>query len=252
MYSPIECLISAEARAANAAAAKAPLFIGAKNATDKEPAELVMYGEVGNMYENMDAGSVGRFLRANKGSPVLVRINSFGGSAYDGLTIRNALAQHDGKTTSIIEGIAGSAATLIAIGASRVKMLENASFFIHRASVGAIGNEDMMLEAASWLRQLDEAIAKTYKAKTGRAMDKIREWMKGRVDGTNFTAAEALAEKFVDEIVPLKAMPPAKAMFEAVPECHRAEVAKRSMPAGLAALKRQEARANDGLKGKIA
>lgn len=247
MLSPIECLISAEARAANAAAAKAPLIIGAKNAGGKEPAEIVLYGEVGNPYENMDAASVGSFLRANKGAPVVVRINSFGGSAYDGITIRNALANHDGKTTSIIEGIAGSAASIIAIGAQRVKMLENASYFIHRASVGAVGNEDMMLEAAQWLRQLDDAIARTYKAKTGKAMEKIREWMRGRVDGTNFSAAEALAEKFIDEILPLKASPPAKAMFDAVPECHRNEVAKRSMPAGLAALKRREARAADGI-----
>ena len=243
----IECLISAEARAANAAAAKAPLLIGAKNAKDKEPAELVLYGVVGDAYDNMDAGSVGQFLRANRSSPVVVRINSFGGSAYDGITIRNALAAHDGKTTAIIEGIAGSAASIIAIGAQRVKMLENASYFIHRASVGAVGNEDMMLEAASWLQKLDEAIAKTYRAKTGKPMDKIREWMRGRVDGTNFSASEALAEKFIDEILPLKASPPPKAMFDAVPECHRNEVVKRSMPAGLAALNRREARANDGI-----
>lgn len=243
----IECFISAEARAANAAAAKAPLLIGAKNATDKEPAEIVLYGEVGNPYDNMDAASVGSFLRSNRGAPVVVRINSFGGSAYDGITIRNALAQHDGKTTSIIEGIAGSAASIIAIGAQRVKMLENASYFIHRASVLAAGNTDVMQEAATWLAQLDEAIARTYKAKTGRSMEKIRDWMRGRVDGTNFSASEALAEKFIDEVVPLKAMAPAKAMFDAVPECHRNEVAKRSMPAGLAALKRQEARANDGI-----
>jgi ATP-dependent protease ClpP protease subunit len=243
----IECLISAEAKAANAAAVKVPLLIGAKNAKGNDPAEIVMYGEVGDPYTNMDASSVGRFLRENKGAPVVVRINSYGGSAYDGLTIRNALAAHDGKTTSIVEGIAGSAASIIAIGAQRVKMLENASFFIHRASVGAVGNEDMMLEAANWLRQLDEAIAKTYKAKTGKTMDKIRDWMRGRVDGTNFSASEALAEKFIDEVIPLKASAPAKAMFEAVPECHRNEVVKRSMPAGLAALKRQEARVSDGI-----
>lgn len=247
LHELIECILSAEAREANAAAAKSPLFVGGKNASGNEPAELVMYGEVGDPYENMDASSVGRFLRANKGAPVVVRINSYGGSAYDGLTIRNALASHDGKTTSVIEGIAGSAASIIAIGAQRVKMMENASFFIHRASVMAAGNADMMHEAAKWLEQLDEAIAKTYRAKTGRAMNKIRAWMKGTVDGTNFSAAEALAEKFIDEIVPLKASAPPKAMFDVLPECHRNEVVKRSMPAGLAALKRREARENDGI-----
>jgi ATP-dependent protease ClpP protease subunit len=243
----IECLISAEAKAANAAAAKVPLMIGAKNATANDPAELVMYGEVGDPYENMDASSVGRFLRANKGAPVVVRINSFGGSAYDGITIRNALAGHDGKTTSIIEGIAGSAASIIAIGAQRVKMFENASYFIHRASVLAMGNAETMRDAAKWLDQLDESIARTYKSKTGRSMDKIRDWMRGNVDGTNFSAQEALNEKFIDEILPLKASAPAKSMFDAVPACHRDEVTKRSIPAGLAALKRREARAGDGI-----
>lgn len=243
----IQCHLSAEARSANAAAAKSPLFIGAKNATKNEPAELVMYGEVGDPYQNMDAGSVGHFLRENKGSPVVLRINSFGGSAYDGITIRNALAMHDGPTTAIVEGIAGSAASIIAVGAQRVKMLDNASFFIHRASVLAAGNADVLEEAGKWLAQLDESIAKTYRAKTGQSLDKIRAWMKGKVDGTNFSAQEAMAAKFIDEIVPLKASAPPKSMFEAIPECHRAEVAKRSIPAGMASITRREARANDGL-----
>lgn len=243
----IECLLSAEARDANAAAAKVPLFIGAKNATDKEPAELVLYGEVGNPYEQMDAGSVGRFLRANKGAPVTIRINSYGGSAYDGLTIRNALAQHDGKTTSIIEGIAGSAASIIAIGAQRVKMFENATYFIHEASVLVAGNKRMTREATSWLEKLDEAIARTYKAKTGKPIDKLLKLMQGEMDGTNFSAAEALAEKFIDEVLPLKAAAPPKAHFDALPDCHKNDVAKRSVPAGLAALRRREARANDGI-----
>lgn len=194
----IEVYLSAKAQEA---ASSSSFRVGVRNAKGDDPAEIVLYGEVGNPYEAMDARSVGQFLRSNKGRPINVRINSPGGLAYDGITIHNALLAHDGPVTTVIEGMAGSAASIIAMAGNPVQMYENANLFVHRASLIAVGNVDMMNEAADWLNKLDEAIAKTYKTKTGASMDKIRSAMKGKVDGTVFTASEALKGKWIDEVL---------------------------------------------------
>lgn len=194
---------SSPADAVNAANAEA-FTIGIRNATGDAPAELAIYGEVGNPYEQSDAASVGQFLRSNKGKAVNVKINSPGGLAYDGITIHNALLNHDGPVTTTIEGMAGSAASIIAMAGNPARIYENAQLFIHRAALMAFGNRDMMQEAIDWLDQIDESIARTYKAKTGKALDKIQDLMKGNVDGTVFSARDAVAQKFCNEVVPLK------------------------------------------------
>lgn len=201
MRSMIDIVLSAEAQKA---ATSETFKVGVKNAKDDEPAEIVLYGEIGNPWEAADARSVGEFLRGNKGRDVNVRINSMGGLAYDGITIHNALVSHDGKVTTIVEGMAGSAASIIAMAGGPVQMYENAHLFIHRALLIAIGNRSVMEEAMDWLDKVDDAIARTYRAKTGKALDKIHELMRGKVDGTMFTAREAVAMKFADEIVSLK------------------------------------------------
>ena len=180
--------------------------IGVKNATADEPAEIMISGMIGDPYEGCDARSVQNFMRANKGRPVTAYIDSGGGLAWDGIAMHNAFVNHDAPVTAIIQSIAGSAATLPAVGAGVTKIYENATFFIHRAAVLAYGNRDAMLEAMDWLDMIDEAIARTYKAKTHKAMDKITAIMagSGKRDGTLFSAREAVAEKFCTEMVPLK------------------------------------------------
>lgn len=197
----IELNISAEAQKAGTSES---FRVGVRNAKGEEPAEIALYGEIGNPFEAADAGSVGQFLRQNKGRDVNVRINSMGGLAYDGITIHNALVNHDGKVTTIIEGMAGSAASIIAMAGSPVQMYENAHLFIHRALMMAIGNVDAMEEAQTWLQKVDDAIARTYKAKTSKALDKIHEMMRGKLDGTMFTAKEAVEQRFADQIISLK------------------------------------------------
>lgn len=178
--------------------------VGVRNSKDDDPAEIALYGTIGDPWEASDARSVGAFLRANKGKGVNVRINSMGGLAFDGITIHNALLAHDGPVTTIIEGVAGSAASVIAMAGSPVQIYENAQLFIHRASLIAIGNRDTMAEAIDWLDKLDDGIARTYKAKTGKTLDKLLAMMKGKVDGTTMTAREAVDMKFCDALISLK------------------------------------------------
>jgi ATP-dependent protease ClpP protease subunit len=188
------------------AASDAAFKVGVRNATGNEPAEISISGEIGDPYTQSDARSIQNFFRANRGKPVKMLIDSGGGLAWDGIAMHNAAANHDAPVTAIINSIAGSAATLPAVGAGLTQIHENAQFFVHRAALLAYGNRDAMSEAIDWLDAIDEAIARSYKAKTGRALDAMLQLMKGdgKKDGTMMTAREAVAAKFCNEIIPIK------------------------------------------------
>lgn len=175
------------------------------DAKDGDPAEISIYGFIGDPYDGANAATFGRFLRENKKKPVNININSPGGLVYDGITIHNAILQHDGPVTTTVQGEAGSAASIIAVAGSPARIYENANFFIHRASVGVHGNSDALREALNWLEQINEGIVGIYHAKSGRQKSKIMEQLVGPGgDGTPFTAKEAVAQKYLDEMIPLK------------------------------------------------
>jgi ATP-dependent Clp protease protease subunit len=172
-----------------------------------ESVEMMIHGVIGDSWQGLDSQSVGQFLREHKGKTVNVDINSPGGLAYDGVSIYNALAQHDGPVNVDITGIAASAASIIAMAGTRIRIAENASLMIHRAWGIGVGNTAVMDDLSQFLAKLDDQIAATYAARTGRTAAKMLAMMVGKVDGTTFDGKEAVAEKFADEVIPLKKKP---------------------------------------------
>lgn len=201
MRNPIDIRLSGDAQKY---LASGQLKLDFRNATPDEPAEIAVYGTVGDPWEGNDARSVMSFLRENRGRPVNVLINSPGGLAYDGIAIYNDLIGHDAPVTTVITGMAGSAASVIAMAGQRVLIHETAQLFIHRALAVAVGNVSVMNEMATWLSKIDDAIAKTYQVKTGKRYETIMGLMTGKVDGTVFSAQEAVDGKFADEIIRAK------------------------------------------------
>lgn len=180
--------------------------VAIRNEADADEAELLVYGAIGDNWfdENaVTAAGVAEFLNENPGRNVRVRINSPGGLVFDGLTIHNALLAHDGNVTVTIEGVAASAATIVAAAGDTVEMYENASYMIHRAWGVAVGNTDEMMETAALLEKLDGQIARTLAARAGKPTSRIASLMKGKVDGTWMTADEAKAEGLVDAVIKL-------------------------------------------------
>ncbi|MGE5192220.1 MAG: head maturation protease, ClpP-related [Deltaproteobacteria bacterium] len=187
-----------------ASLSSASFRVTVRNATDDDPAEVLMYGAVGDPFDGVDARGFSNFLRENRGNPVNVRINSPGGLAYDGITIHNALLSHDGPVYTTIEGMAGSAARIVAMAGAPVRMFENATLFIHRALALAVGNVDVMRATADFLVKLDDQIARTYGAKAGKPRAQFLTMMRGKVDGTALSAAEAQKLGLVDEVLSIR------------------------------------------------
>lgn len=167
--------------------------------------EIYLSGVVGDEYTDSDAATISRILRSNRGKPVTMRVNSFGGLAFDGVAIYNAIAEHDGPTKGIIESVAASAASLAVLGADEVLMQENATYHIHEGLAFAFGHIADLQETIGWLEAVNAAYARTYAAQTGHSVKAMRDAMLGaNGDGTKYTADEALANGFVKAILPLK------------------------------------------------
>ena len=69
-----------------------------------------------------------------------MRINSVGGDLYTALGICNRLKELNGDTVAVIDGIAASAATIIAMGCKTREIAEGALFMVHEALLTLVGN----------------------------------------------------------------------------------------------------------------
>lgn len=170
----------------------------------EDSVDILIHGVIGDDWVALDSGSIAGFLKENRGKTLNVDINSPGGLAYDGVATYNALSQHDAPVNVTISGIAASAASIIAMAGDSIRIAENASFMIHRAWGIGVGNKKAMLDLAAFLDKLDNQIAATYAARTGRKAETMMKMMDGSVDGTTFSGAEAVSEGFATELIPLK------------------------------------------------
>ena len=125
--------------------------------------EILLYGPIGPDFwepENaITAKSVMSQLSEISGD-VTVRISSGGGDVYEGIDIMTALKNHDGKVTVIVESLAASAASFIAVGgADRVLMRPSSEMMIHRAWSLVEGNADDARKALGDLERQDNKLA---------------------------------------------------------------------------------------------
>ena len=133
-----------------------------------------------------------------------IHINSFGGSAFDGIAIHNLLKQHSAKVTAYIDGIAASAASIIALGASEVVMPENAMMMIHCASTIAWGNAKELRKEADDLEKIDEAVRTSYMSKFNGTEKQLITLLENE---TWLTAKDALKVGLCDEILTTEPTP---------------------------------------------
>lgn len=172
---------------------------------DGNTVEIMMHDVIGDSWVGLDSATIAKKIKQSSGKRLVFDINSFGGSAYDGIAIYNAAAQHDAEVIAKITGIGYSAASIIPMAADKIVIAENGSLGIHPAWMVAIGNRFAMEDNAKWLATLDSQIIDTYAARTGQPRSKIVEWFEGgNHDGTVFSGKEALEFGFADELIPLK------------------------------------------------
>lgn len=171
------------------------------NALDDGSTELLVYGPISRdpAYEDDDITpkQFTKQLKALKGKPITLRINSPGGDMHAGNAIFNMLERHEGEVTCYVDGLAASAASVIAC-AGTLKMAKNAMFMIHNARTIAMGDSNDFKNAAESLEKANQTMITTYATKTGLTETKLKEMMDKE---TYLTANEALELGFADEVV---------------------------------------------------
>ncbi|MCP4393983.1 MAG: Clp protease ClpP, partial [Alphaproteobacteria bacterium] len=120
----------------------------------------------------------------NTGEEVLLKIDSPGGSVFEGNRLYNTLNDHlntfPGSVKVELGAIAASAASYfpLAVGAKNIKVRSNTTFMGHKAWTFSIGNSDDMKAEAEILDGFDKIIAKVYSKVTGKTAEESLEDMK--------------------------------------------------------------------------
>ena len=132
--------------------------------------EIVLYGFVGdNLWDQgfIDSDVVEALAELGRTADVTVRINSGGGYISHGIAIYNALASHKGKVTVIVDGIAASSASVIAMAGDERIMRSGALMMIHNPSSIAYGTAADLAKTIKALDAYRDSIASIYAETTG-------------------------------------------------------------------------------------
>jgi len=175
---------------------KATCWFEVRNVKD-ESADLFIYDVVGDSWTGNDAATLVKAVNGLKKKHINCRINSPGGSVFDGVAVYNALKNHEGGVTTYVDGLAASIASIIALAGDKVVMADNAMMMIHNPWTMAMGDSSDMRKTADVLDQIKETLINTYVAKTGKSREAVAADMEKE---TWFTAKEAKAYGLVTDI----------------------------------------------------
>ena len=136
-------------------------------------------------------------LHAAEGDVVLW-INSPGGDCFAAAQIYNMLMDYPGKVTVKIDGLAASAASVIAMAGSTVEISPVGMMMIHNPMTISIGDVQEMERAIALLAEVKESIINAYEIKTGMSRAKISRLMDAE---TWMNAKKAVELGFADSVL---------------------------------------------------
>jgi ATP-dependent Clp protease protease subunit len=129
---------------------------------------------------------------------ITVWINSPGGDVFAASQIYTALKEYPGMVTVKIDGLAASAASVIAMAGAKVLMSPVSYMVIHNPATIAIGDSAEMHRAKQMLDEIKEGIINAYEQKTRQPRHKISQWMDME---SCFNAKKAVEIGFADDVL---------------------------------------------------
>lgn len=171
-------------------------------AQGKNAAELSIYGEIDDSGFFGDAISSKAIAKALKAlgdvKEITVRVNSPGGDVFAAQAIYSLLKSHEAAVTVKIDGLAASAASLIAMAGDHIEMPANAMMMIHNPSCSVWGQADDLRKQADVLDKVRDSMIGAYQ-RSGKTRDEIIALLDAE---TWFTGEEAVKEGFADAAEP--------------------------------------------------
>lgn len=129
---------------------------------------------------------------------ITVWINSPGGDVFAAAQIYNMLMDYKGNVTVRIDGLAASAASVIAMAGTTVEMSPVGMLMIHNPSTAVIGNTKEMQAAIQMLDEVKESILNAYELKTGQPRQQLSDLMDAE---SWMNAKKAVEMGFADKIL---------------------------------------------------
>lgn len=171
---------------------------------DEKPVDWWTGEEIDKEY--ILAEDVRNTVDAIESDVVELHINSYGGSLFASVAIFNFLRASGKKIDVVIDGVAASGASLIAMCGRSLKMPKNTMLMIHRASTFGYGNCEDLRKAADMLEKLDNTVLiETYADKCNCSRDELMEKISNE---TWISAAEAYDLGLCDELIETQEKPP--------------------------------------------
>lgn len=164
------------------------------NADDGSTVRIDLMDEIG--FWGISAQDFVSELLAIDAGTIELHVNSPGGDVFDGVAIMNAIIDHPATVNVVVDGLAASAASYIALGGDHVKMNRGSQMMIHDALGMCVGNAADMEQMKGLLDRVSDTIAGLYAEKAGGDVDGWRDLMRAE---TWYSAAEAVTAGLVDE-----------------------------------------------------
>lgn len=172
--------------------------------------ELCLYGPIG--YPGVTARQVKEQLNSfDQSGELVVRIDSEGGSVFDGLSIHDAIAAWLGDVRVVVESSAFSIASFIAMAGDSIEITENGYLMLHNPYTLTEGDQEDLQKQADLLGKLKDSMVAAYANKTGKTTEEVEAVMRAE---TWLDAREAHASGFVDSILPTARKSVAVARFK--------------------------------------
>ena len=175
---------------------KAKTWFTLKNEGGSAPVKVWIHGDIGSY--DIEAIDLIKALQSVGSQDVEFRIQSYGGSVYEGLAMFNAIKAHKGKTVGVVDGLVASISSYFLMACDTIQMPANATLMIHNPAIGAWGGEDEIQSALTQLQNAKNTIADAYVERSGQSLDDVLAAMETE---TWFTAQAALEFGLIDEVI---------------------------------------------------
>ncbi|MGV8852825.1 MAG: head maturation protease, ClpP-related [Rhodoglobus sp.] len=162
-------------------------------------ATIRLYGPIDSWggFWGISTKDVGQVLDAlpETVTQVILRINSPGGEVFEGVSILNMLRAHKASVTAVVDGLAASAASVIAAGCDETVMSPGTQMMIHSPWTFTLGNATQLRKDADRLEGIESSLIEIYQAKAGDA-----DWSTLLAEETWYTAAETVTAGLADRV----------------------------------------------------
>ena len=189
--------------------------IQASTSADTAPAsaDVYIYEQIGIDWwgDGIGAKQLTAELASLDVEMIRVHLNSPGGLAWEGTTIQNALRAHPARIEVIVDGIAASSASVVAMAGDKITMNRGSQLMVHDPWSYAVGPAKDLRQAADVLDSLADSLADVYAARAGA--DRAH-WRAAMAAETWYTAEEAVAAGLADEWVDAAGESDAVARFD--------------------------------------